>query len=104
MISHSIHPRYSPGSPSVVPRDVAERVLLEERSAHQRALSGRYGEERRALAQRLGLSGIVESLTERRGKIVVSDLLTGEVATMTLTERHRQVAERRAARKASRAA
>lgn len=100
MTRHSVHPRYSPGSPSDVSRDVAERVLLEERSAHQRALSGRYGEEKAALARRLGLSGIVESLAEHRGKIVVSDLLTGEVASMTLAQRHRQVAERRAACKA----
>jgi hypothetical protein len=97
MIRYSVTPRYSPGSPSDVPRGVAERVLIDEHECYERALSGRYGDEAEARARKLGLSGIVEMVTERRGKLEVKDLLTLEAHTVSLDVRNRQLTERRAA-------
>jgi hypothetical protein len=91
----SVYPRYAPGSPADVNQALAERVLAEEAEFYEVALSGRWGEEHQIRANRLGLGGIVEQLTERRGKLEIRDLLTGDVSTRTLSDRHAEINARR---------
>lgn len=93
-MQHSIRPRYTPGSPSYVSPAVAAKVLLEETAGYQRALAGRHGPEANARARRLGLAGIVETVADRRGKLEIRDLITGDLATQTVAERRRQIASR----------
>lgn len=75
---YNVAPRYTPGSPALVPRDVAERVAHEEKRFVEHALSGAWGERNKAMAERLGLRGIVELRTERRDHWEILDLCTGE--------------------------
>lgn len=75
---YNVAPRYTPGSPALVPRDVAEKVAQEEKHFVEHALSGAWGERNKAMAERLGLRGIVELRKERRDHWEVLDLCTGE--------------------------
>jgi hypothetical protein len=74
----NVAPRYTPGSPAMVPEDLARRVAEEEKKFIQHALEGAWGEEQKQRAERLGLRGIVEMRIERRDHWEVEDLCTGE--------------------------
>jgi hypothetical protein len=60
----SVRPRYTAGSPGLVPVTTGMRVAREELDAFLYTLGGRYGSEKAALAAREGLAGIVVA---RRG-------------------------------------
>ena len=74
----NVVPRYTPGSPAIVPEDIAHYVAVEEFAAYERALSGGYGAEDKARAERLGLRGISERRTEYAECWVIEDLITLE--------------------------
>ena len=74
----NVVPRYSPGSPAIVPEDIAHYVAVEESGAYERALSGGYGAAGKARAQRFGLRGISERRTEYAECWVIEDLITRE--------------------------
>lgn len=75
---YNVAPRYTPGSPALVSREIAERVAKEETHFIQHAMEGAWGAEHQARAGRLGLAGIVELRVERRDHWEVTDLCTGE--------------------------
>lgn len=75
----NVAPRYSGGSPAMVPAATAHRVAVEEKEGYYRHRSGVYGEENRTKALTLGMRGIVEQRTERAGCWIVKDLLTLEM-------------------------
>lgn len=76
---YNVRPRYTCGSPGRVSEDIARSVAEEEKIAFQRHLSGIYGTEKSAKAQKEGLIGIVDVYTEMKGHWVVTDLITGDV-------------------------
>ncbi len=79
---YNVAPRYTPGSPALVPERIAMRVAEEEKLAIKDVLDGFHGSERQKRAQNLGLRGIVESrICRGSGKKLgweVVDLCTGE--------------------------
>lgn len=79
---YTVAPRYTCGSPALVPEVIAERVAKQEKDAYAYVLEGIEGEQRKALAERLGLRGIAEWKIEKgSGKKhgwEVLDLCTGE--------------------------
>lgn len=76
---YNLKPRYTGGSPAAVwDEALALRVVEQERTAHEHALSGAYGEAEQKKATMLGLRGIVETVIERKGGWEVEDLLTRE--------------------------
>ena len=74
----NVVPRYTPGSPAMVPEDIAKYVAVEESAAYERALSGVDGAENKARAERLGVRGISEQRTEHAECWVIEDLITLE--------------------------
>ena len=74
----NVVPRYTPGSPAIVPEDIANYVAVEESAAYERALSGVHGAEDKARAERLGLRGISEQRAEYADCWVIEDLITRE--------------------------
>lgn len=72
-----VAPRYSPGSPAMVPERTALRVARDEAEGFEATLWGAYGEARQEEALKLGLEGVVEHRRERAGGWDVEDLLTG---------------------------
>ena len=74
----NVVPRYTHGSPAMVPEDIAHDVAIEESAAYERALSGEDGAEDKARAERLGLHGIAEQRTEYAECWVIEDLITLE--------------------------
>lgn len=74
----NVVPRYTPGSPAMVPEDIAKYVAVEESAAYERALSGVDGAENKARAERLGVRGISEQRTEYAECWVIEDLITLE--------------------------
>lgn len=78
---YNVRPRYTPGSPSGVPEETAMKVAADEKKAYERTLTGVYGEEERAKAEKEGLLGIAEEVVERRKHWDVRDLITGETYT-----------------------
>lgn len=74
---YNVAPRYTPGSPALVRQEIAEQVAAEEARAIEYYLKGYMGEESRAIAERLGLAGIVELRHEMRKGWDVIDLCTG---------------------------
>lgn len=79
---YTVAPRYTPGSPAMVPQPIAEKVAEEEKRAYQAALTGVMGEAEKAMAETFGLRGIVEAKVEQgSGKShgwKVTDLCTHE--------------------------
>jgi hypothetical protein len=65
-----------------VNQEIAERVALQEKQAHEHYLEGIYGEDAKATAISSGLSGIVEARAEqprkRKEGWAYFDLVTGE--------------------------
>jgi hypothetical protein len=76
---YDVHPRYSCGSPAMVPEHTARGVAEDERRAYEAALTGFYGEAEQEKAKQLGLAGIVEYRTEKAKYWLVEDLITGRV-------------------------
>lgn len=78
----TVAPRYTCGSPAMVPGEIAERVAAQEKDAYAYILEGAEGEERRQRAEHLGLRGIAEYKVERgsgrKHGWDVLDLCTGE--------------------------
>ena len=54
----NVNPRYTPGSPAMVDSRTADRVEKAEREFYQTALSGIWGAEEQARAERLGLGPV----------------------------------------------
>lgn len=73
---YSVYPRYTAGSPAQVPAEIARQLVVEEKSSYERYLTGVYGEEDKAMAQREGLAGIAEEVWERYSKLYYHDMLT----------------------------
>lgn len=73
-----VRPRWTPGSPGTVDEALALRVAAQELRAHERHLSGRYGEVAALRAREQGVAGIVERRVERRKHWDVTDMITGE--------------------------
>jgi hypothetical protein len=74
----NVAPRYTAGSPAMVPEHIARQVAKEEKEAYERLLTGIYGEADKATAEKLGLKGIVEERFETKKGWDVTDVLTGE--------------------------
>ncbi len=69
MIRFNVRPRYSGGSPAMVPEHIALRVAQQERDSFEHDLEGIHGEQKQKRAKILGLSGIVYAQKESgRGK------------------------------------
>lgn len=77
-ITYSVYPRYTAGSPAMVPRETAEHVAQEELRCHRRALTGIYGDDKKRRAEKDGVSGIVEEVWEQNNKLHFRDLITRE--------------------------
>ena len=60
-----VRPRYTPGSPAMVPDETAARVAAEEKDAHEQALSGAWGESEKRRAEILGVRGVAYLMAER---------------------------------------
>jgi hypothetical protein len=75
----NVYPRYTPGSPALVRREIAERLMRNERAVYDDMIKGVYGPAKKAEAMQLGLRSIVEESWEFRGVMMYRDCLTGEV-------------------------
>lgn len=78
----NVAPRYTAGSPALVRDQIAQMVIRDEKDAYAAVIAGLYGEEKKAQAMRLGLSGIVEERWEFRGVVMYRDLITGETGSV----------------------
>lgn len=76
---YSVHPRYTSGSGAQVDSLTAMRVADQEREAYGHNLAGVYGEDARLRAERMGIKGVAEMLTETRKGWKVVDLCTGDI-------------------------
>lgn len=79
----NVRPRYTPGSPAMVDHHTAAKVAKDEKEFYQYALSGIWGENEKARAEREGLKGIAEQVLyeHRQNRVngfIVRDLITGE--------------------------
>ncbi len=74
----NVKPRYTPGSPGMVDETLALRVAAQEKDSYETCLTGIYGEEMKAKAEREGLFGIAEEVRETRKGWEVRDLITRE--------------------------
>jgi hypothetical protein len=79
-LTWNVAPRYTAGSPAMVDATTASRVAAQEQDAIAGYLDGSCGEANRAMAEQLGLGGIVWRSLERRQTLVSQDFITGEVA------------------------
>jgi hypothetical protein len=75
---YHVAPRYTCGSPAMVPQGIACKVAVEERYAYARTLDGIFGDAHVAAAKQRGLRGIAEHRQEVAGAWLVTDLCTGE--------------------------
>jgi hypothetical protein len=75
---YHVAPRYTPGSPAMVDREIALRVADEEKRHWSELMDGVYGEDAKLVAQRKGLHGIAEFRVERKNGFDVQDLVTGK--------------------------
>ena len=73
-----VAPRYTAGSPAMVPMGVAIRVAVQEFEARERQLTGVFGEALRAEAEAGNLAGIAYARRQAKGKMWRLDLLTGQ--------------------------
>lgn len=78
LYSYNVTPRYTPGSPALVKRDIALMVAKQEQRAYEHALTGFMGDAEKSKAERLGLRGIAEERCEQRDRWLIHDLCTGE--------------------------
>lgn len=73
---YQVNPRYTCGSPAMVPEDIALKVAKEEREGYQDALTGIYGDEAKHRAESLGLDGIALRYVCKYNKLHYYDLIT----------------------------
>jgi hypothetical protein len=74
---YNVAPRYTPGSPALVPEETARRVAAQEKDAYEDALI--WSEHpRHAIARQKGAAWIVWESWETRGRLHKRCLLTGE--------------------------
>jgi hypothetical protein len=78
----TVAPRYTCGSPGLVRSAEAARLARDEEAQYSEVISGLLGEEKKAQAMRLGLSGIVEERWEFQGKRHFRDLITDETGLL----------------------
>lgn len=71
-------PRYCGGSPALVPIGTCVHEAVDEKEAHARCLTGVFGEENKAKAEKLGLKGICFARWQKGKKVFRYDLITGE--------------------------
>jgi len=79
-VRFNVAPRYTAGSPAMVPMKTALRVAEQERRGYHYAADARYGLDDVERARRLGVKGIVTATREVRGKVQTLDLFTGEAS------------------------
>lgn len=75
---YHLEPRYTCGSPALVPMGVCLKVAVQEFEAHKNNLTGVFGEEARRKAEIVGLKGIAYARWEKGAQVWRLDLLTGE--------------------------
>lgn len=90
----NVRPRYTGGSPAMVDREIAFRVLDEEHRSFHHANEGFYGPEKEKQAKEQGLNGIVEMVTEKGNKLFYLDLMTGLVSEKNLKPKKGQTSEK----------
>ena len=73
-----VRPRYSAGSPAMVDRRIAAKVLIDEWECLEHALAGSYGDAKRDEALADKLAGIVIVSHERGPCVDTWDVITGE--------------------------
>lgn len=78
----TVAPRYTCGSPGLVRSAEAVRLARAEEEQYCEVIAGLLGEEKKAQAMRLGLSGIVEERWEFQGKRHFRDLITDETGLL----------------------
>ena len=78
---YSVSPRYTPGSPAQVDRNLAERVAREEAESFPHDRDGSCGLEHQQRATRLGLDGIAWAWYEAGRSIHWRDLVTGDTGS-----------------------
>lgn len=76
-VLYEVAPRYTPGSPAMVPEEIARRVAKQEQEAYRAAISWSM-HPRHDVAKSKGLSWIVWERTELRGRIYKRCMLTDE--------------------------
>lgn len=75
----SIAPRFTSGSPAMLSLGEVARVAIQEQEAHANCLTGVFGEELKAKAERPDpLANIAYGRWEKGGKVFRYDLLTGK--------------------------
>lgn len=74
---YQVNPRYSPGSPAMVPENIALEVKTNEMEGYKNCLEGVYGEDHKQYATKMGLGGIVLKYFEKNGKLCFLDMITG---------------------------
>ena len=75
-IRYEVRPRFTPGSPAQVDEATFWRVRAQEQEGYYRARSGRFGDEERARAERLGLERVAFTRRERGGCWLIGDCMT----------------------------
>lgn len=78
LLSYHVTPRYTPGSPALVRREIAEAVAVQEKHGYEHALTGIMGDAEKQKAEHFGLRGIAEERYEQRDRWIIRDLVTGE--------------------------
>jgi hypothetical protein len=74
----NVRPRYTAGSPGIVPEALACRIAAEEKETYGCYIRGIYGEDEKARAQSVGLGYIVELVGETSKGWEVTDIITKE--------------------------
>ena len=77
-IHFEARPRYSCGSGALVDADVCCKCAADEVRSRDMDLTGVHGEEKKARAEKLGLSWICYARWEKGKKVFRYDLITGE--------------------------
>lgn len=77
-VLYEVAPRYTPGSPAMVPEETARRVARQENQAYQDAISWSM-HPKHELARQKGVSWIVWERVEVRGRVYKRCMLTDEM-------------------------
>ena len=75
----NVRPRYTCGSPAMVPENIARLVAEQEERQYRDILEGMTGEDSAAEAAALGLHGIAQFKMEHKGGWLIMDLITGSM-------------------------
>lgn len=76
-LHYSVYPRYTRGSPAMVPKTMALRIAADEQDAYREVLSNSMDPDYDK-AKSLGLHGIVEISWEANGSVWFQDVITEE--------------------------